>query len=116
MRKLLSILFFIPFLSYGTIATDDYYKIKHFRIWNDFGGNVLIINLLNQNEQANSHCPGGYWVDKTSTTGAHLLQVALSAYNNQTPIRIYAYEDQDWPSLSTKECKIALIELKPITQ
>jgi len=116
MRKFIALLCFLPFLSYGTIATDNFYKIKNFRVWNDFGANVLIISLLNQDENANSHCPGGYWVDKASTTGAHLLQVALSAYNNQTPIRMFAYEDQDWPGLSTKECKIAMIELKAITE
>jgi len=116
MRNFLFALSLLPFFSYGTIATNSHYTIKNFRVWNDTGSNVMIFQLMNQDENANAHCPSGYWVSKSSTTGANLLHVALSAYNNQTPIRVWAYEDQDWPGLSSKECKVAMIELLPINE
>lgn len=115
MRKLLLILSLLPFFSYGTIATNGHFQIKDFWVWNNEASNVMIIRLLNQDEVANTHCPGGYWVDKTDSTGSHLLNVALTAYHNKTKVKIFAYEDQDWPSMAAKECKIALIALEPLT-
>lgn len=113
MRKLLLTLAVIPFFSFGTVATNGFYQIKNVMVWSDFGGNVFKVELHNQNAEIDAHCPNGYWLDNADSTGSHLLQVAMSAYKDKTKIRMYAYEDQDLASLSTKECKIALIELEP---
>lgn len=115
MRKLLLALSLVPFFSFGTVTTNGFYQIKSVWVWGENGGNVMKIHLHNQDSAIDAHCPGGYWLDYASDNASHILTVAMSAYNNKTKIRMYAYEDQDWASMSIKECKIGLIELEPST-
>jgi hypothetical protein len=114
-RKLICSLCFIPFFSFGTVVTDGFYQIKNVWVWGQDGGSVLKVHLHNQNSEIDAYCPGGYWLDYASTNGKHVLDVAMSAYNNKTKIRMYANENKDWGGMSTKECKIGLIELEPST-
>ena len=111
MQRILLMFFLIPSFSYG-MNTNSYFEIETILTWADYTNGTFKVGLRNQDQNANNHCPAGYWLDKGDSTNSNVLSVALSAFHSKTKVKIYANENEDWAGLSSKECKIQLIILK----
>lgn len=96
-----------------SMSTASYYQIQDIWTWADYTTGVIKISLKSPDSNTKDLCPTGFWIDKTNSTNAQLLSVALSAYHTGTKVKIYASEAEDWSGLSSKECKLKLIVLEP---
>lgn len=104
---------FITALLHASFAfsmnTGTYHEIDKLYTWADYADNVFKVVLVNQSSSANVLCPAGYWLDKSSTINSSVYSVALSAYHSKTKVMVYADENNEWPGVSAKDCKIQLI-------
>ncbi|TMP82317.1 hypothetical protein CWB73_05360 [Pseudoalteromonas phenolica] len=116
MKKLIFI-FFITLVLFTkpafSMSTASYYQIQDIWTWADYTSGVIKVRLKNPDSNTQNLCPTGFWIDKTNSSNAQLLSVALSAYHTGTKVKIYASEAEDWSGLSSKECKLKLIVLEP---
>jgi hypothetical protein len=94
------------------MSTDGYFEIRTIYQWTDYTGGVTKVLLKGQDSASNELCRGGYWLEDTSGKHANVLSMLMSAYHTKTKIKVYANENEDWPSLASKECKIKLVVLE----
>lgn len=115
--KKLTLILFITLVVFTkpafSMSTASYYQIQDIWTWADYTSGVIKVRLKNPDSNTKDLCPTGFWIDKTNSSNAQLLSVALSAYHTGTKVKIYASEAEDWSGLSSKECKLKLIVLEP---
>lgn len=69
-------------------------------------------DLKSRIANANELCPAGYWLDGSNDQNSSVLSVVLSAYHTQSIIRVYADENDDFPGMASKECKIRAVMME----
>jgi len=95
--------------SSSALAMNSSGVIAKILTWADYTGGVYLIQL----DTVNSQCSDGYWLDDSqSRASANILASALSAYHSKSAVKIYADENNDWPTRGGQQCKIQLLVLE----
>ncbi|AIU68026.1 hypothetical protein ABF162_14205 [Vibrio coralliilyticus] len=94
--------FLILLLSFGVSATEESPTglIKRIQAYSVHGD--IFISMETNGQQ----CSTGYFIDKVSPGYESILSMLLAAYQANTPISIFAYEDQRWSATTAPVCKI----------
>jgi len=98
--------------SVAGMNTNGFYEIEDVLVWADYTNGAFRLRLREQDANANELCPGGYWLDGSNDKNSSVLSVVLSAYHAQSRIRVYADENDDFPGMASKECKIRAVMME----
>lgn len=88
---LVALMVSMPFAAFGMNTAGT---IRQIYTWADYTGGAFLIVL----DSAHPQCPGGYWLQDSTTSRAssNILASALSAYHAKSRVLIYADETSDF--------------------
>lgn len=98
--------------SVAGMSTNGFFPVEDVLVWADYSNGAFRVSLEAQDENANALCPAGYWLDGSNDKNSSVLSVVLSAYHAQSKIRVYADENDDFPGMASKECKIRAVMME----
>ncbi|MDC5855186.1 hypothetical protein [Vibrio europaeus] len=105
MKKYFTLL--ILLLSFGVSAEEASPQgtIKRLIAYSKYGNGDVYVELT----QNGATCSSGYYIDKASAGYESTLSMLLAAYQANTPVTIFAYENKRWAGSSYAVCEISSV-------
>jgi len=97
-----------PTLCWGALVNGIVGRVTQLWTYTDFNGDV-VINVQTPVTQ----CQDGFWLRMTDTGAKQVYAAVLAAFHAQTPLSVYAYDDQLWTGTTGHVCRVYVIANAP---
>jgi hypothetical protein len=83
----------LPLVAHAALVSAPVARVTRLLTFAQFGtGDVLFVT-----DNLPPTCQDGFWIRLTDVGGKAVYSQLLAAYHAQTPLQVYAYDDQVWP-------------------